>query len=69
MTEVEPLPPTSRLWELPNVIITPHVGAQSRTRYDDATRLFCENLQRYSARRADVECGRQVTRLSAHEGS
>ncbi|MHB0956142.1 MAG: D-2-hydroxyacid dehydrogenase [Pirellulaceae bacterium] len=47
VTEVEPLPPTSRLWTLPNVIITPHVGAQSRTRYDDATRLFGENLQRF----------------------
>jgi D-3-phosphoglycerate dehydrogenase len=47
VTEVEPLPPASRLWDLPNVIITPHVGAQSRTRYDDATRLFSENLQRF----------------------
>ncbi|MHB9078326.1 MAG: D-2-hydroxyacid dehydrogenase [Pirellulaceae bacterium] len=47
VTEVEPLPPASRLWELPNVIITPHVGAQTRTRYDDATRLFGENLQRF----------------------
>jgi phosphoglycerate dehydrogenase-like enzyme len=47
VTEREPLPPTSRLWDLPNVLITPHVGAQSHTRYDDATNLFCENLQRY----------------------
>ncbi|MBM4088096.1 MAG: D-2-hydroxyacid dehydrogenase [Planctomycetes bacterium] len=47
VTEVEPLPPTSRLWDLPNVIITPHVGAQSRRRYDDVTNLFCDNLHRY----------------------
>ena len=47
VTEQEPLPPTSRLWDLPHVLITPHVGAQSRTRYDDATNLFCTNLQRY----------------------
>jgi D-3-phosphoglycerate dehydrogenase len=47
VTEVEPLPASSRLWDLPNVIITPHVGAQSRTRYDDATRLFAENLGRF----------------------
>jgi len=47
VTEQEPLPPTSRLWDLPNVLITPHVGAQSRTRYDDATNLFCENLRRF----------------------
>ncbi len=47
VTEVEPLPASSRLWDLPNVIITPHVGAQSRTRYDDVTRLFAENLGRF----------------------
>lgn len=47
VTEVEPLPTTSRLWDLPNVIITPHVGAQARTRYDDATRLFVQNLRHY----------------------
>jgi phosphoglycerate dehydrogenase-like enzyme len=49
VTEVEPLPPSSRLWDQPNVIITPHVGAQSARRYDDATRLFCDNLRRYLA--------------------
>ncbi len=47
VTEVEPLPTTSRLWELPNVIITPHVGAQSATRQNDITSFFCENLSRY----------------------
>lgn len=47
VTETEPLPVASRLWELPNVIITPHVGAQSRRRFDDATDLFCDNLSRY----------------------
>lgn len=47
VTEIEPLPATSRLWDLPQVLITPHVGAQSRSRYDDATRLFCANLTRY----------------------
>jgi D-3-phosphoglycerate dehydrogenase len=47
----EPLPPASRLWELPNVIITPHVGGQSATRIDDMTRFFCDNLARYLAGR------------------
>lgn len=47
VTEVEPLPPDSELWELPNVIITPHVGAQSVRRADDTTDLFCDNLRRY----------------------
>ncbi len=47
VTEIEPLPENSRLWDLPNVIITPHVGAQSKRRIDDATELFCQNLRRY----------------------
>jgi D-3-phosphoglycerate dehydrogenase len=47
VTEIEPLPPSSPLWGLPNVIITPHVGAQSASRQDDVTRFFCENLRRY----------------------
>ena len=49
VTEVEPLDERSRLWELPNVLVTPHVGAQSATRYDDNTDFFCENLRRYRA--------------------
>ena len=47
VAEIEPLPPTSPLWDLPNVIITPHVGAQAASRVDDSTRLACENLKRY----------------------
>jgi D-3-phosphoglycerate dehydrogenase len=47
VTEVEPLPESSPLWELPNVIITPHVGAQSARRADDTTALACENLKRF----------------------
>jgi phosphoglycerate dehydrogenase-like enzyme len=47
VTEVEPLPEESPLWTLPNVIITPHVGAQSKRRIDDTTDLICENLRRY----------------------
>ena len=49
VTETEPLPQTSPLWDMPNVIITPHVGAQSRWRADDTTNLVCENLRRYFA--------------------
>jgi phosphoglycerate dehydrogenase-like enzyme len=47
VTAVEPLPNESPLWDLPNILITPHVGAQSAPRYDDSTRLICENLKRY----------------------
>ena len=49
VTEVEPLPPESPLWEHPGVIVTPHVGAQSARRVDDTTELVCQNLRRYFA--------------------
>ena len=49
VTEIEPLPTESPLWNMPNVIITPHVGAQSARRADDTTNLICENLRRYLA--------------------
>ncbi len=51
VTEQEPLPPTSKLWDLPNVIITPHVAGQSRLRIDQMTDFFCDNLTRYLAGR------------------
>ncbi len=45
--EEDPLPPHSPLWEMDNVIISPHVSAFS-TRYDDrAVELFATNLERY----------------------
>jgi D-3-phosphoglycerate dehydrogenase len=49
VTAVEPLPKGSPLYDHPNVLITPHVGAQSGPRYDDSTRLICENLRCYLA--------------------
>jgi D-3-phosphoglycerate dehydrogenase len=47
VTDPEPLPPNSKLWSQPNVIITPHVGGQAATRIDDMTSFFCNNLTRY----------------------
>lgn len=45
--EQEPLPPSSPLWHLPGVIITPHVGGSSPGFLDRAVPFFCENLRRY----------------------
>jgi len=49
VTDPEPLPPESRLWEMPGVIITPHVAGQSARRIDNMTNMFCENLRRFQA--------------------
>lgn len=49
VTEHEPLAPESPLWDLPQVVITPHVGGQSARRSDDMTDFFCENLRRWQA--------------------
>jgi len=47
--EEEPLPKRSKLWKLPNVIITPHVSGLSPRYWERATDLFCENIRRYRA--------------------
>ena len=43
----EPLPAESRLWELPNVIYSPHVSGGIENELDIATDLFIDNLRRY----------------------
>lgn len=43
----EPLPKENELWELPNVILTPHVAAQTPEQDWLATQLFADNLRRY----------------------
>ena len=43
----EPLPATSPLWNLPRVIISPHVGGMSDRTEERAARLFATNLARY----------------------
>lgn len=45
----EPLPETSELWDLPNVIISPHNAGIRSDYYEIATAQFCKNLKRYLA--------------------
>lgn len=43
----EPLPADSRLWELPNVIFSPHVAGGMEQYMEQANVVFCDNLSRY----------------------
>ncbi len=43
----EPLSARSELWELPGVIITPHISGRREDYNKLAIPLFCENLKRY----------------------
>jgi D-3-phosphoglycerate dehydrogenase len=47
--ETEPLPETSPLWELENVIITTHSAGASNFRPQRTVDFFCENLRRFMA--------------------
>lgn len=49
--EEEPLPPTSPLWNLDNLIITPHISGNSYRYHEKAAALFAENLERYLSNR------------------
>ena len=44
---VEPLPPDSPFWSLPNVIVTPHNGATTPATAIRGVDIFIDNLQRY----------------------
>ena len=45
--ESEPLPESSPLWKMDNVLITPHCAAVSPLYLDRAMQCFCENLVLY----------------------
>ena len=47
--ETEPLPDTSPLWEMENVIITTHSAGVSSYRPQRTVDFFCENLRRFVA--------------------
>lgn len=44
----EPLPADSPLWEMENVLITPHIAAKSPYYIDRSLKLFIENLNKFS---------------------
>jgi phosphoglycerate dehydrogenase-like enzyme len=49
VTAVEPLAPTSPLWDLPNIIISPHIAGGGSNGYPQQRALFGKNLLRFAA--------------------
>lgn len=46
VTSEEPLPPSSPLWEMENVLITPHTAGETRRYEDGVIDLLTQNLER-----------------------
>ena len=46
VTEPEPLPESSALWQFDNVILTPHSGGETRAYEDNVMDVLVENLER-----------------------
>jgi phosphoglycerate dehydrogenase-like enzyme len=49
VVDPEPLPADNPLWRLPNVIITPHISANTSVSEQQRIALLRENLRRYTA--------------------
>jgi phosphoglycerate dehydrogenase-like enzyme len=49
VVDPEPLAPEHVLWTLPNVAISPHIGAQAAGARDRQWRLYRENVRRFVA--------------------
>jgi len=45
----EPISADNPLWNIDNVIVTPHTAGASPRRGDRIVELFCENLRRFQA--------------------
>jgi glyoxylate/hydroxypyruvate reductase len=51
VTDPEPLPPSSPLWRVPNLLITPHVSSDPTDYVARMTRIFADNARRLVAGR------------------
>ena len=45
----EPLPAASPLWDLPNVVVTPHTAGHSDGHFERVAQVFVDNLVRWVA--------------------
>ena len=48
VTEIEPLPAESRLWDAPNIVITPHTAGDSTEKERRCVEILRENLVRFA---------------------
>jgi phosphoglycerate dehydrogenase-like enzyme len=49
VAETEPMDRANPLWDLPNVIVSPHVAGQGSAGYPQQRKLFGDNLARFRA--------------------
>jgi phosphoglycerate dehydrogenase-like enzyme len=49
VTDPEPLPPDHPLWDMPNVVITPHMSSRSALTAERWRAIYVENLRRFGA--------------------
>jgi phosphoglycerate dehydrogenase-like enzyme len=53
VTTVEPLPASSPLWDMPNVLICPHSASTVTTENIKITKIFCKNIDLYLSGKID----------------
>ena len=51
VAQIEPLPDASPLWDLPNVLISPHSASTVASENDAITEIFCHNIPLFLAGR------------------
>jgi phosphoglycerate dehydrogenase-like enzyme len=57
VTREEPLPPSSPLWTLPGVLITPHAAGETQAYEDNVIDILIDNLDRLQRGQTDLRNG------------
>ena len=54
VVEQEPLPADSPLWDMDNVVLTPHSGGETQSYEDNVIDILLENVNRLTSGRTDL---------------